>query len=110
MDKGCRHVIAIPDPGKFKPVKTALMFLDRHQIGHDLTRVALIGQAIDHRHRGVFRHFQKFGFIGGADHDRIDKTRQNARRIGNGFAAAKLAAVGIKHDNVTAKLTHADFK
>ena len=110
MNEGCRNIIAITNPGKFKPFERAFMFLDGHQIGHDLARMALIGQAVNHRHGGVFRHFVQLGFISGPDHDRIDKARQNARRIGNAFAPAKLAVAGIKDYNITAKLAHADFK
>ena len=48
--------------------------------------------------------------IAGADHDDVHITRQHARRIGNGFAAAKLCGVLIQDQHVAAELAHANLE
>ena len=45
-----------------------------------------------------------------ADHDCINKTRQNTRCIGNGFAAANLHLFASEDDRLAAQVTHSDIK
>ena len=47
------------------------MLLERHDIGHQLTGVTVIGQAIDDRHRRILRQLQQLRMIISPDHDGI---------------------------------------
>ena len=67
------------------------MLFQRHDVGHDLAGMRLVGEAVDHRNGRVIRQFAEVVMRLGADHDGIDIARQNPRRIGNGFAAAQVA-------------------
>jgi hypothetical protein len=86
------------------------MFLERHQIGHHLTRMREPRQAVDDRHGGVVRQLHQRVVIQDPDHDDVDKARQHARSIGNGLAAAELHFGAGQHHNLATKLAHPDLE
>jgi hypothetical protein len=91
MDEGGADIVAIATPHDLFAFDRAVMFLERQDVGHDLTGVSAVGQAVDHRNGGVFGHLQQGLFLKRADHDHINIARQNTRRISNGFAMAQSA-------------------
>ena len=60
------------------------------QVGQHLTGVKQIGQAVDHRHRGVVGQLLGARLLEGADHDGVAITRQHARRVADRLATSKL--------------------
>ena len=86
------------------------MFFQGEDVGHDLAGMGLVGEAIDHRNRRVFRQFQEVFMVLGADHDGIHKARENLRRIGNGFAAPQLHVARGNQQGLAAKLPDANLK
>ena len=89
-----RDIIAITCPGHHLPGNRAAMFLKGHDIGHQLAGMGYIREAIDDRHRRMFRQFADFLHIIGAQHDGIHIAGQHLRRIRRGFAPAKLHVLG----------------
>ena len=65
-----------------------------------------LGQAIDHRYTGMAGEFDHGGMIENANHDRINETRQDPCRIGDGLAPAELHFLAGQHDRFAAKLAH----
>ena len=86
------------------------MFLIGHHIRHDLAGMRVFGEPVDDGHGRILGQLRDFTVIQRTDHDRIDKTRQDAGRIGDGFAATELHFSTCKHQRFTAKLAHADIK
>ena len=66
------------------------MLLQRHHVGHHLAGMGEVGEAVDDRNGGRRGEFREVGVARGADHDGIDIARENARRVGDGLAAAQL--------------------
>ena len=86
------------------------MFLEGHDIGHDLARMRAPRQAVDHRHRGMARQLGNVVGVERADHDGVDIARQHARGIGERLAAAELHFLRGQQDGVAAELPHGDFE
>jgi hypothetical protein len=80
------------------------VFFDGQHVGHQLARMAVVGQTVDHRHLGVFGELEQGVVAARPQHDRVDIARQHPRGIGDGFAAAELAVVGAERDHVAAEL------
>src|SRR3546814_9716525 len=72
----------------------------------DLAGVRVVGQAVYHRHGGVSGQVDDLLVIVGADHDRIDKARENPGGVGDGLPAPKLGGARLHHYGAAAKLTH----
>ena len=70
----------------------------------------MIGQPVDDWHIGVLREIRNGAMRVRADHDRIDKTRQHARRIRHALAAAQLHIICARDDRGPAELAHALLK
>src|SRR5258708_6258226 len=86
------------------------MVLEGPQVRHDLAGVRAPRQPVDDGHGGMRRKLQQCIMVEDADHDRIDVTRQHARGIGDGLAAAELHFRTRQHDGLAAELTHADVE
>ena len=90
MHPGHSDVVAITNPGNRASLYWTGMLFKRHDVGHDLARVTLVRQSVDDGDRCMLGEFDK-GFVRiGADHDGVGIARENASRIGNGFAASQL--------------------
>ena len=110
MQERGTDVVAIPRPDNLAPGNRAAMFLIGHHVGHDLAGMGAVGQAVDHRDRGVLGHLQQRRFLEGADHDQIDIARQHLGGVGDGLAMAKLHFLAGQHHGLAAQLAHADVK
>jgi hypothetical protein len=86
------------------------MFLERHDVGHQLAGMAGFGQAVDHRNAGVRGQLCEFPDAIGAQHDGVDVAGQHARGVGHGFAAAQLHVTIGQNRDVAAKLAHGDLE
>ena len=106
MDPADRDVVAVAAPRHHRIGDRPLLFLQGHDVGHDLARVRGIGEAVDHRHGCVTGEIVELLGVVRTDHDRIDIARQDARRVGNGLAAADLAVRRAENDRIAAELAH----
>ncbi len=86
------------------------MFLECHDVGHQLARVACFRQAVDHRYGGVGGKFSELPYAVGAQHDHVDVAGQHARRVGHRFAAAKLHVAVSEDRDMAAEVAHGHFE
>src|SRR5690606_15465681 len=107
---GRRDVVAVTDPGNGLTGDRPLALLERHDVRDDLAGMALVGQAVDHRHGGVARKLHHTLVRVGADHDDVDVAGQHARRIGDRLSAPELQVGMIKCNGLAAELPHRDIE
>src|SRR6266481_6857249 len=86
------------------------MLFEGHEVRHHLARMRTPRQPVDDGHGGVGRQLEQRLMIENTDHDGIDITRQHARGVGDGLAAAELHLGAGQHDRFTAELAHADVE
>ncbi len=110
MGKGGKHVVAVAAPDHLLARNRAAMFLEGHDVGHDLTGMGAVGQPVDHRHGGVLGHLQQHFFLKGADHDEVDVAAEHAGGVGDGLAMAKLHFRAAEHHGLPAHLPHAQIE
>src|SRR6516165_8459623 len=91
-----QHIVVVAAPGHGAALDRPAMFLVCHQIGHHLAGMGAPRQAVDDGHGRVRGEFQKSVMVENADHDGVDITRQHARGVGDGLAAAELAHADIE--------------
>ena len=100
------HVVAVANVAEIETSEMPLLLLDRDQIGDDLRWVVGIGEAVDHRHVGVFGESLHLSLLVGADEDAVDIARQHARRVLHRLAAADLQIAGAQEERLPAQLIH----
>src|SRR5215813_852865 len=69
-----------------------------------------VGQPVDHWNGSVAGQIIQLPRLVGADHDRVDIARQDARGIGYGLATAELAVGSTEIDRLAAELAHGDLE
>ena len=106
MDEAGADIIAVTDPGQGLTGNRPAMLLDGHDIGEDLTRVALVAQAINHWHAGPIGQPLNVLMTIGADHDGVHHSRQDLGGVINGLAAPQLHVVGRGDNHAAAQLAH----
>src|SRR5690606_29761241 len=72
LQPGVRHIVGVADPGHRLAGYGAAVFDIGEDIGQDLARVKLVGQAVDDRHARVRGKALDAGLLEGADHDDVD--------------------------------------
>ena len=109
MDQRGQHIVAVADPGQGLAGDGSLMLLDGLDVGHDLAgmhewsvRPLTIGG-------GVRGQLEQLLVRVGADHDRVDVARQDARGVGDGLATTELH-VARGDDGVAAQLLGRDLE
>mmetsp|Transcript_23487 Transcript_23487/g.41323 ORF Transcript_23487/g.41323 Transcript_23487/m.41323 type:complete len:310 (+) Transcript_23487:1696-2625(+) len=110
MGKAGKNVVAIPAPHNLFAFDRAIVFLERHDVRHDLARVRAVGQPVDDRHRGVFGHLKQRLFLKRADHDQVHITAEHAGGVGDGFAVPKLHIAPRQDHGFSAHLAYAHVK
>jgi hypothetical protein len=110
VEPGVGHVVAVADPGVADLADVAAQLVDGEQVGHQLARVQLIGEAVEHRHRGPAGQLLGPGLIEGADDDAVAVTAQHPRGVLDRLAAGDLGALRRQVDRVAAELEHADLE
>ena len=83
---------------------------DREHVGERLAGVGFVGEAVDHRDLRVLGQLLDVVLRERADHDCVGIARQDARRVGDGFAPAELRIGRIQHDALPAELAHGDVE
>src|SRR6185436_19435866 len=110
LQPGCRHVVAVADPGDDLAVDGAALLDAGEDVGQDLARVVFVGQAVDHRHARVGGERLELGLLEGADHDDVDHPADHARRVLDRLGAAELAVGGGQIHDRAAHLVHAGLE
>ena len=107
MGETGKDVVAVARPDHLAPFDRASVFLKGLNVGHDLTGMRAVGQPVDHRNGGIFRHLQQGLLFESADHDHIDIARQHAGGVGDGLTMAELHIGARKHHGLPTHLPHA---
>ena len=100
------HVVAVANVAEIKPGKAAFLFFDGDEVGDDLRWVVGVGEAVDHRHVGIFGESLHLSLLVGADEDAVDVARQHARRVLHRLAATDLQIAGAQEKRLPAQLIH----
>ena len=79
-------------------------------IGEHLTRMMLIGEAVDHWHTRVRCEALDDLLAEGADHDDVAHAGHHLRGIFHRFATAELAVARVEIDRCAAELVHAGLE
>ena len=88
-----QHIVRVAPPSDLAALdRGPLCSFEGQDVGHHLAGMRALGEAVDHRHRGYGGELRKNRpRIEDADNDRIDETRQHARRVGDSLAACRAA-------------------
>ncbi|AHZ22785.1 hypothetical protein BM92_09080 [Haloferax mediterranei ATCC 33500] len=109
-DERLADVVAVANPRRLHFLERADVFADGEQVGERLTRVGVVGQAVDDGCAGVFGDFEQVVVVEQAGHDGVAVATQHAGRIGERFAVAELDVFGAEKERVTAQLGHPRFE
>ena len=82
-------IVAITDVGDVDTFDLTKLFVNGHNVGECLARMAVITEPIDDRDGCPTSKFQHMFVFKDACHDAVNHAVQNAGDIGNGFALAK---------------------
>ena len=105
-----RHVVAVADPRDLFLLEFAEVLQGGEVVGHGLTWVRQISQAVDNRDRGVFGQIGD-GFVReSARHDAVDVAREDFGGVGDRLATAELDVARGEKQGVAAELEHADLE
>ena len=105
LDPAAGDIVAVAAPGDDLPRNRAAQLFEGHDIGHDLTGMRGLRQAVDHRDRRVSREFVEVFRAIGAEHDAVDVARQHPRGIRDGLAPAELHLLPEQDDGIAAQFT-----
>ena len=72
--------------------------------------MAMVGQTVNNRHRSFRRPFIDDRMVVGSDHDPVQVTRQDTRRVRNRLPARELNVAHGKDQRMAAKLVHSRFE
>jgi hypothetical protein len=70
----------------------------------------VVGQPVDHRHRGVLGEIGDRPVGEGASHDEVDVARQHLRRVADDLPAPDLDVARGEEQGVPTELEHADLE
>ena len=110
-DERIGHVVArVAHEGELHAGKATQLFLDGQKVGQHLRGVKLVGQAVPHRHAGVFR--QKFHRILAetAVFDTVVHAAKHARRVLDALLFAHLRAGWVEEGHAHAQIAPRHFK
>ena len=83
------HIVTIADIGKLQSLELAEFFAESKKVRQRLARMAKVGQAVDHRNRGVLRQLDHGGMREGARHDAVHPAFEISGDVLDGFALAQ---------------------
>ena len=83
-------VVPVTDVREPDPVERAEALAERHRVGEHLQRVGEVGEAVDHRDRGVLGELLDLRLLVGANHDRGEEAREDERGVAVGLPAREL--------------------
>ena len=108
---GQRHadVVAVPDVREPDTLQPAEPFADRHDVGHCLTGMLVVGEPVDDGNGTVPRELVHVRLRERPDHDRVEVAREHDRRVANRLAPAELE-VGREVEPRAAELRDADLE
>ena len=86
------------------------MLFDGEKVSQDLSRVLVIGKAVDDRNRTVLCKIYDVLVGEGSDHDTVNHAGQYVSCVMDGFATSDLDIVAGKEESVAAELVHADLE
>ena len=82
------------------------MLDEGEDVGQDLAGVEFVGEAVDHRHAGVFGEALDDRLLEGADHHDVAHPRDHLGGVFDGLAAAELGITRVEVDGRAAELLH----
>ena len=89
-------------------IHTATMLRDGEQVGEHLTGVELVGQRVDDRAGGVFRHLFDAVLTERSPDDAVGHAGEHSRSVGDRLAAAQLGTGLVDDQRIPAEFRHAD--
>ncbi|MNX92789.1 hypothetical protein D3C86_1249420 [compost metagenome] len=108
--EGMQDIIAVTRPGNGLAFDRAAMFLEGHDVSHDLAGMRVVSQGVYNWHGCVLGKLQQARMIRRADHDGVDITRQHLGRIADRFGTTELHFSTGEEKRLATKLAHADIK
>ena len=93
-----RDVVAVAHVGDLEALEAAEALAKGQQVGQRLARVVVVGERVDHGHRGRLGHLLHVALRERPDDDRGAVGGHDARRVGDRLAAAELQLVRAQHD------------
>ena len=110
VDIALAHVVAVANPGDFLALNTAAMLDVGLNVGQQLAGVKVVGQSVDHWHRGVLGEAFDNVVTEGAHHDDVDHGRHDPGAVFDRFAAPELGVFRGEEHGVAAHLGHAGLE
>src|SRR6266702_1492473 len=114
LQPGVGHVVAVTHPGHLEPAAPervrAEALGDGEEVGEELAGVGRVGERVHHRHGGARRHLLQLLVLEGADHERVEVTRQDAGGVLDRLPAPELRVLRREHDAMCAELVRAHLE
>src|SRR5262249_23566556 len=104
------HIVGVAGPGDGLAADRPAVLLEGHDVGEHLTGMRAAGGTIDDRHGGMTRELRQRGVIERAGPGDVDIARENAGRVGGGFAPARLQLLAGQQDGCAPELAHGDVE
>ena len=104
LDERLTDVVAVADPRDAGVEARPLA--NREQVGERLTRVGVVGETVDHRHRRVLGQFGHVRVVEHPAHHRVDVPREHASGVLHRLAVTELDVVRPEEQRVAPELGH----
>ena len=107
---GVHDIVAVAHVDDFQVVEAAAAFQDGEHVRHDLAGVVVVGQAVDHRYRGVLGQLEEVVVGEQAGHDHVVVARHHPGDVLDSLTFADRDVIRSQVNGVTAHAKEAGFK